>query len=79
MYKKIKLIIVGLVAVALSSSGVGAEDCSNFNGEMGCRSGQIATNPDDWAARIFQTPLPGDANYKKEYEGLGRIACYSHI
>ena len=46
---------------------------------MGCASGQIATNPADWAQRSFQTFLPGDAYYKPEYEGLGRIMCYNSI
>ncbi len=46
---------------------------------MGCASGQIATNPAEWAQRSFQSFLPGDANYKAGYEGLGRVMCYPDI
>jgi hypothetical protein len=46
---------------------------------MGCRSGQETKNPADWAHRSFQTFLPGDHNYKPEYESLGRVMCYSNI
>jgi hypothetical protein len=46
---------------------------------MGCRSGQETKNPADWADRSFQTPLPGDNYYKKEYQGLGRVACFNDI
>jgi hypothetical protein len=54
-------------------------DCSNFNSEMGCLSGTTTTYPDDWAQRSFQTFLPGDPYYKDQYEGLGRLGCYSAI
>lgn len=60
-------------------STVNAADCSNFQGEMGCSSGSVTKNPEDWANRSFQTFLPGDSQYKKEYESLGRVMCYSAI
>jgi alpha-amylase len=46
---------------------------------MGCKSGQQTNNPEDWSQRSFQTFLPGDPQYRPEYEGLGRIMCYSNI
>lgn len=76
MRKAYQLAIVGIAAVATIAS---AADCSNFNGEMSCKSGSQTTYPDDWAQRSFQTFLPGSPYYKDKYEGLGRIACYSAI
>jgi hypothetical protein len=55
------------------------QDCSNFQGQMGCTSGQATNPPADWASRSFQTPLPHDPYYKDQYEGLGRIMCYNNI
>ena len=46
---------------------------------MGCKSGTQTTNPPEWAERSFQTFLPGDPNYKPEFEGLGRVMCYTAI
>ena len=46
---------------------------------MLCTSGSITTNPDDWAKRSFQTPLPGDFYYRDTYQNLGRIMCYPLI
>lgn len=73
-----KTIALFLGLTLFSSYAIG-DDCSNFNGEMGCSSGTATTYPDTWAERSFQTFLPGDANYKDSYEGLGRIMCYSSI
>lgn len=78
------LALLGLLAfqstsTPLINSPQANEDCSNFNGEMGCASGSTTTNPSDWAKRSFQTPLPGDPYYKVEYEGLGRVMCYPAI
>ena len=72
-----KLMLAGFAMV--NASYPANQDCSNFNGEMGCSSGQITTNPADWAQRSFQTALPGDDYYKKGYEGLGRVMCYPEI
>ena len=39
-----------LIVLALLFAGSSvSEDCSNFNGEMGCSGGQVTTNPMDWA------------------------------
>jgi alpha-amylase len=46
---------------------------------MGCASGSTTTYPADWSNRSFQTFLKGDAYYKPEYEGLGRVMCYPAI
>ena len=56
------------------------DDCSNFNGHVGCKGGQDTRYPDEWSNRAFQTFLPEgvDAHmYKPEYEGLGRVMCYN--
>jgi alpha-amylase len=29
------------------------DDCSNFNGNVGCKSGQDTRYPDDWSKRAF--------------------------
>ena len=42
-----KLMLAGFAMV--NASYPVNQDCSNFNGEMGCQSGQITTNPADWA------------------------------
>lgn len=67
---------------ALTSAGIftvsQAVDCSNFNGEMGCRGSQTYY-PDDWSHREFQTPLKGSEHYREQYEDLGKIACYPGI
>lgn len=58
------------------------DDCSNFNGHVGCTDGQQTRYPDDWSQRAFQTFLKDgvDAHmYKPEYEGLGRIMCYNKV
>jgi len=70
--------LAALSVVGLASAQFN-QDCSNFNGENGCQGGQTTTNPPDWSLRSFQTFLPGDPYYKPEYEGLGRIMCYSAI
>jgi hypothetical protein len=38
-----------LVLSILLSTASYAIDCSNFNGEMGCSSGQATNNPADWS------------------------------
>jgi hypothetical protein len=58
------------------------DDCSNFNGDTGCTSGQQTRYPDDWSKRSFQTFLkdgPDAHLYKPEYEGLGRVMCFNDI
>ncbi len=55
-----------------------ADDCSYYY-NLGCSSGDVTTNPPDWADRSFQTYLPGSDKYQEQYEGLGRVMCYNHI
>lgn len=58
------------------------DDCSNFNGDVGCTGGQQTRYPDEWSKRSFQTFLkdgPDAHLYKPEYEGLGRIMCFNDI
>lgn len=58
------------------------DDCSNFNGHVGCTDGQQTRYPEEWSKRAFQTFLEDgvDAHmYKPEYEGLGRIMCYNKV
>lgn len=74
-----KLVIQLLLGLISYATFAKLEDCSSFQGEMGCRSGQEVHNPPDWADRSFQTFLPGDPYYKPEFEGLGRLMCYSSI
>jgi len=77
MYRSLVVkLLLGLISYATFAA---LEDCSNFQGEMGCKSGTQTTNPPEWAERSFQTFLPGDPMYKPSYEGLGRIMCYSNI
>ena len=56
------------------------DECSNFNGNVGCKGGDDTRYPDDWSKRAFQTFLPDGVDkdmYKPEYEGLGRVMCYN--
>ena len=58
------------------------DDCSNFNGNVGCTDGEQTRYPDDWAKRSFQTFLkdgPDAHMYKDEYEGLGRVMCFNQV
>jgi alpha-amylase len=71
MFTSFATALIATVAVAQT-------DCSYFY-NLGCTSGSVTTNPPDWANRSFQTPLPGSAHYKPEYEGLGRVMCYNNI
>jgi hypothetical protein len=63
--------------LSVAATMVQADDCSFFY-DLGCSSGDVTTNPADWAERSFQTWLPGSEHYKEEYEGLGRIMCYNN-
>ena len=76
-----KKLVISLLLGLISYAGFVQlqQDCSSFQGEMGCRSGQETKNPADWAQRSFQTPLPGDPYYKPAYQGLGRVMCYNNI
>jgi len=65
------------VAATLAAVSL-AVDCS-YNQGLGCTSGSVTTNPADWVNRSFQTPLPGSANWKESYQGMGRIVCYNNI
>jgi len=61
--------------------GVG-DDCSNFNGHVGCTDGQQTRYPDEWSKRSFQTFLKDGVDshmYKPEYEGLGRVMCFNKV
>jgi len=40
-----------------------ADDCSYFY-DLGCTSGDVTTNPSDWADRSFQTYLPGSKKFQ---------------
>ena len=84
--------ISALSVVGASYSGKGGygseifytlkEECSNFNGHVGCTSGQQTRYPDDWSKRSFQTFLkdgPDAHLYKPGYEGLGRVMCYNDV
>jgi len=56
------------------------DECSNFNGNVGCKGGDDTRYPDEWSKRAFQTFLPDGVDkdmYKPEYEGLGRVMCYN--
>ena len=67
------------VLAALFAPAILAQtDCSYYQG-LGCTSGSVTTNPADWVDRSFQTPLPGTANWKEGYQGMGRIVCYNNI
>ena len=58
------------------------DDCSNFNGETGCTSGQQTRYPDEYSKRAFQTYLkdgPDSEKWKPEYEGLGRVMCFNKV
>lgn len=65
------------MAVAFAQSSEN-EDCSYFQ-NLQCTSGEQTNQPAEWADRSFQTYLPGSANYKDAYQGLGRVMCYNHI
>ena len=64
-------IFLVLVACALA--------CETFNGEMACQSGDQTDNPADWKDRVFQTPIKGEDGFEKEFESLGRIACFADV
>jgi hypothetical protein len=59
-----------------------ASECDNFNGHVGCTSGEQTNYPDDWSKRAFQTFLKDgvDAHmYKPSYEGLGKVMCFNKV
>jgi hypothetical protein len=53
--------------------------CDTFNDEMSCQSGDQTDNPEDWADRVFQTPMKGEKGYLDSYEDLGRITCFADV
>ena len=58
------------------------DDCSNFNGHVGCTSGSQTRYPDDWSKRAFQTfrkDGPDAHMYKEEYEGLSHVMCFNKV
>ena len=65
-------------SVAIAAASASATDCSYFY-DLGCTSGDVTTNPAEWADRSFQTYLPGSDKYQEQYEGLGRVMCYNQI
>ena len=63
---------------ALLATVVLADDCSFFQ-DLQCKSGDQTNQPADWANRTWQTPLPGSADWKPEFQGYGRVQCYNNI
>ena len=80
-----KLSTISLLASVQAHSLFGLDsqdDCSNFNGNVGCKDGQQTRYPDEWSKRSFQTFLkdgPDAHMYKPEYQGYGRVMCYNHV
>ena len=77
-----KALFVGSLKLASAYSSLRDDDCSNFNGNVGCTDGKQTRYPDDWAKRSFQTFLkdgPDAHMYKDEYEGLGRVMCFNKV
>ena len=92
MLAKLSAISLATQSVRASYSGKGGygsemkqnfnDDCSNFNGNVGCTDGQQTRYPDEWSKRSFQTFLkdgPDARMYKPEYEGLGRVMCFPNV
>lgn len=52
-----------------------SEDCSNFNGENGCK-GQETEYPDSWSNRVFQTPPRGHQYWKPSYQDMSLLVGY---
>ena len=81
--------MAGLAGASYSGhGGYGSEqqglkdDCSNFNGNLGCTDGSQTRYPDDWSKRSFQTFIkdgPDAHMYKPGYEDLARIMCYNNV
>lgn len=68
-----KLLIGSLLSFMLIFTA--CEDCSNFNGEYGCQSGQHEY-PSDWAARSFQTPPRGQDYWRETYQDMRILMGY---
>ena len=60
--------------------GVFAEDCSNLNGEYGCKGDQ-REYPADWDERSFQTPPRDDTlgNYRETYQDMHYLVGYAQL
>ena len=65
-----------LIIIGIASN----EDCSNFNGEHGCR-GSENTYPDNWDERRFQTPPRDDiyGNYRSTYQDMHYLMGYTQL
>lgn len=68
-----KLLIGTLLSLLLVFTA--CEDCSNFNGEYGCQSGQHEY-PSDWEARSFQTPPRGQDYWRETYQDMRLLMGY---
>ena len=55
-----------------------SEDCSNFNGEYGCTSGQHEY-PTSWDSRSFQTPPRDTQYYRSTYQDMNLLVGYVQI
>ena len=57
MFSKVASASLAASFVNASFSGPGGhgygEDCSNFNGNVGCKDGKQTRYPDDWSKRAF--------------------------
>ena len=60
--------------------GIISEDCSNLNGEYGCKGDQTAY-PDSWDERSFQTPprSSDDPNYRETYQDMHYLVGYAQL
>ena len=60
--------------------GIISEDCSNLNGEYGCKGDQAAY-PDSWDERSFQTPprSSDDPNYRETYQDMHYLVGYAQL
>ena len=53
-----------------------SEDCSNFNGEYGCKNGQHQYEK-SWNDRVFQTPPRGDPIYRETYQDMHLLVGFA--
>jgi alpha-amylase len=60
--------------------GALCEDCSNLNGEYGCKGDQT-DYPTDWDENIFQTPPSDDTlgNYRETYQDMHYLVGYAQL
>lgn len=68
-----KILIGAILSVLIIASH--CEDCSNFNGEYGCQSGQHEY-PESWDTRTFQTPPRGQDYWRETYQDMHLLVGY---